>query len=63
MSPINSSNQSLALFFFVLPFLTATSPALKVSKSQKHFFLKLHCPKYEQNIRQDSALEFKKWLN
>jgi hypothetical protein len=36
---------------------------LKVSKSQKHFFLKLHCPKTEQNIRQNSALVFKKWLN
>ena len=24
---------------------------LKVSKSQKDFFLKLHCPKNEQNIR------------
>ena len=23
---------------------------LKVSKSQKHFFLKLHCPKNERNI-------------
>ena len=31
--------------------------SLKVSKSQKHFFLKLHCPKKEQNIRQNSALE------
>ena len=30
---------------------------LKVSKSQKHFFLKLHCPKNERNIRQNSALE------
>ena len=29
---------------------------LKVSKSQKYFFLKLHCPKNEQNIRQDSAI-------
>ena len=27
---------------------------LKVSKSQKHFFLKLQCPKNEQNIRQNS---------
>ena len=36
---------------------------LKVSKSQKHFFLKLHCPKNKQNIGQNSALEFKKWLN
>ena len=30
---------------------------LKVSKSQKHFFSKLHCPKNERNIRQNSALE------
>ena len=37
--------------------------ALKVSKSQKYFFSKLHCPKREQNIRQNSALEFKKWVN
>ena len=29
---------------------------LKVSKSQKLFFLKLHCPKKERNIRQNSAL-------
>ena len=29
---------------------------LKVSKSQKHFFLKLHCPKNEPNIWQNSAL-------
>ena len=36
---------------------------LKASKSQKHFFLKLGCPKNERNIRQNSALEFKKWLN
>ena len=30
--------------------------SLKVYKSQKHFFLKLHCPKNERNIRQNSAL-------
>ena len=29
---------------------------LKVSKSQKLFFLKLHCPKKEQNIGQNTAL-------
>ena len=29
---------------------------LKVSKFQKHFFFKLHCPKIEQNIKQNSAL-------
>ena len=27
-----------------------------VSKSQKQLFLKLHCPKTERNIRQNSAL-------
>jgi hypothetical protein len=29
---------------------------LKVSKSKKKKTLKLHCPKNEQNIRQNSAL-------
>ena len=29
---------------------------LKVSKSQKQFFLKLHCPKDEQNIRHNSHI-------
>ena len=29
---------------------------IKVSKSQKHFFLKLHCPKNERNIWQNYAL-------
>ena len=29
---------------------------LKISKSQKQFFLKLHCPRNEQNIWQNSAL-------
>ena len=29
---------------------------IKVSKSQKYFFLKFHCPKTEWNIRQNSAL-------
>ena len=29
---------------------------LKFSKSQKYFFLKLHCPKNERNFRQNSAL-------
>ena len=28
---------------------------LKVSKSQNHFFLKLHCPQNERKIRQNSA--------
>ena len=36
---------------------------LKVNKSQKQFLLKLHCPKNERNIRQNSALESKKWSN
>ena len=26
---------------------------VRVTKSQKHFFLKLHCPKTQQNIRQN----------
>ena len=29
---------------------------VKVSKSQKQFFLKLHCPKNERNLKQNSAL-------
>ena len=29
---------------------------LKISKSQKHFFLKLHCPKNKRDIWQNSAL-------
>ena len=29
---------------------------LKVSKSQKHFFFKFHCPKNERNTWQNSAL-------
>ena len=37
--------------------------SLKVSKYQKHFFLKLHCPKNERNIRQNSALESRNCLN
>ena len=32
---------------------------LKVSKSQRHFFLKLYCPKNELNIWQNSALASK----
>ena len=36
---------------------------LKVNKSQNIFFLKVHWPNNEWNIRQNSALEFKKWLN
>ena len=32
---------------------------LKVSKSQKQFFLKLHCPKSDLNFWQISALGFK----
>ena len=37
-------------YLFVLFFL-------KVSKSQKHFFLKLYCPKHERNIRQNLPYE------
>jgi hypothetical protein len=29
--------------------------SLKVTKSQKQFFLKLHCPKNKRNIRQNSG--------
>ena len=36
---------------------------VKVSNSQKHFFMTLYCPKNERNIKQNSALEFKKWIN
>ena len=36
---------------------------LKVNKSQKHFLLKFHCPKNERNIKENFALEFKKWSN
>ena len=36
--------------------LLLMSACLKVSKSQKHFFLKLHCPKNERNIWQNSVL-------
>ena len=36
---------------------------LKVSKSQKNFFLQLHCPKNERNIWQNFALAsfFEQW--
>ena len=34
-----------------------------VRESQKDHFLKFHCPKTEQNIRQNSALESKEWSN
>ena len=33
-----------------------SAACLMVSRSQKHFFLKLHCPKNEGKIRQYSAL-------
>ena len=36
---------------------------VKVSKSQKHFFLKFHYPKNERNIRQNSTQESKKRNN
>ena len=35
---------------------------IKVSKSQKHFFLKLHCPKNERNIRQNSVLALSSFI-
>ena len=35
---------------------------LMVSKSQKHFFLRLHCPTSERNIRQNSALGLDQFL-
>ena len=37
-------------------FVKGNKTIVKVSKSQKHFFLRLHCPKNERNIRQNSAL-------
>ena len=37
-----------------------TELTLKVSKSQKHFFLKIHCPKKEQILLQLHRAEF--WL-
>ena len=39
-----------------VPVLFIFSSYLKVSKFEKHFFLKLHCPKTERNISQNSAL-------
>ena len=66
----NSWSMTLFLVKISLPkhsgrisLLTSQFLPLKVSKSQKHFFLKLHCPKNERNIRQNSAQESKKWLN
>jgi hypothetical protein len=47
----------------ILKIVSLKTKNLKVSKSQKHFFLKLHCPKNERNIRQNSALESRDWLN
>ena len=35
---------------------------LKVSKFLRQFFLKLHCPKNERNIRQNSALGLDQFL-
>ena len=40
-------------------FLKIFSTLLKVSKPQKQFFLKLHCPKSNLNFLQISALAFK----
>jgi len=41
---------SNALLFRMECFVSSSVAAVKVNKSQKHFFLKLHCPKNEQNI-------------
>ena len=40
----------------ILSEVWAIEVRLKVSKSQKHFFLKFHCPKNKRNIWQNSAL-------
>ena len=57
---------TLGAFLWKTPFMTepmSTSgefvwlgASLKVSKSQKEFFLKLYCPKYELNMWQNFAL-------
>ena len=51
-------NQTLLFYVLTLKKVLVKNQEspLKVSKSQKHFFLKLHCPKNEQNICQNSAL-------
>ena len=38
-------------FFPIAICISLSLRLLKVGKSQKHFFLKLHCPKNKQNIR------------
>ena len=40
----------------ILVHLFTKEHLIKVSKSQKQFLLKLHCPNNERNIRQNSAL-------
>ena len=55
------NRSSFLLINFIHP--VCMTYLVKVSKSQKKFFLKLHCPKNERNITQNSALESKKWLN
>ena len=42
--------------YWRIPGADSSGYSLKVSKSQMHFFLKLHCPKNERNIWQNSAL-------
>ena len=39
-----------------VPVFANLGSQVKVSKYQKQFFLKLHCPQNERNIRQNSAL-------
>ena len=58
----SSSLSSLIISTRVLDFVKGillkkvlSSELLKVSKSQKDFFLTLHCPKNERNITQNSA--------
>ena len=40
-------------FRVIAHFFPGRLGVIKVSKSQKQFFFKLHCPKKEQNIRQN----------
>ena len=51
-SEVSSIFLSKEMYFFFHCMFTN----LKVRKSQKQFFLKLHCPKNERNVRQNSAL-------
>ena len=53
----------ISTYFFLSGGKYLAEVNVKVSKSQKQFFLKLHFPKKERNIRQNSALQSKKLLN